>query len=395
MTATPHRGAPHTGARSTFRRWFANVDLAPALAAVWLVHGLYNKLLGGSPRQLAIVQSVPGLAGTTGEQVLAAVGLAEVGLAIWMLSRLAPRSCAAVQTLMLLGMNGLELRFARHLLLWPAGLLPLNMVFLGLVWANALRRRRPGTGRPGPAWLRRHPIAVRATLRECVTLTYAVPAHVLRPLLPPGLELETVGDDGFVAVALVQTERLRPDGVPPALGGNFFLAGYRVFARFRAADGRVLRGLRILRSDTDRTLMALGGNLLTHYNYHRCRANVVAANDTIRFAVHTPDGTGDLDVIVQRKAAGLPPESPFASVREARRFAGPLPFTFDYEDATHSIVAIEGRRTNWRPSPVPVSVGRVAFFDRPPFAGAGARLAAAFYVRDIDYHWLRGVRHAL
>ena len=35
--------------------------LAPALAAVWLVHGVYNKLLGGSPRHLAIVQSIPGL----------------------------------------------------------------------------------------------------------------------------------------------------------------------------------------------------------------------------------------------------------------------------------------------------------------------------------------------
>ena len=31
---------------------------AAVVAAVWLVHGLYNKLLGGSPRHLAIVQSV-------------------------------------------------------------------------------------------------------------------------------------------------------------------------------------------------------------------------------------------------------------------------------------------------------------------------------------------------
>ena len=28
------------------------------VAAVWLVHGLFNKLLGGSPRHLAIVQAV-------------------------------------------------------------------------------------------------------------------------------------------------------------------------------------------------------------------------------------------------------------------------------------------------------------------------------------------------
>jgi hypothetical protein len=327
---------------------------------------------------------VPGLAGAAGEQVLALVGLVEVGIGVWMLSRRAPRWCAAVQTVLLLSMNVLELTYAHDRLLWPAGLLPLNIGFLALVWATAAREP-----------LQRHPIAIRATLRECVTLTYAVPATVLRPLLPPGLELETAGDSGFVAVALVQTERLRPDGVPPALGGTFFLAGYRVFTRFRSADGRTLRGLYILRSDTDRTLMALGGNLLTHYNYHRCRASVVVANDSIRFAVHTDDHHGDLDVIVERRQSGLPDGSPFTSVREARRFAGPLPFTFDYEAGTHSIVAIEARRSNWRPAPVAVHVNRAGFFDGPAFAGCAPRLAAAFYVRDVDYHWLRGVRHAL
>src|SRR5436190_5910131 len=371
--------------------------LRPAVAAVWMVHGLYNKLLGGSPRHLAIVQSVPGLDGANGVRMLTAVGAAEVAIAVWMLSGRAPLACAAVQTVLLLSMNVLELTYARHLLLWPAGLLPLNVIFLALVWAAALA----GTRATGSIFLRargrlrRHPVPIRATLRECVTLTYAFPAYVLRPLLPPGLELDTVGDLGFVAVALVQTERLRPDGVPAVLGGNFFLAGYRVFARFRTADGRTLRGLRILRSDTDRTLMALGGNLLTHYNYRRCRANVVTAGESIRFTIHTSDGTGDLDAIVERRNGGLPAESPFATMREARRFAGPLPFTFDYEEDTHAIVAIEGRRTNWRPAPVPAHVNRLAFFDQPAFAGCVPRLAAAFHVRDIEYHWLRGVCHAL
>lgn len=358
--------------------------MTAVLAAVWLVHGLYNKLLGGSPRHLAIVQSVPGLQGDIGRHVLLAVGAGEVLIAAWMLSRRAPRWCAAVQTVALLSMNAVELTYARRLLLWPAGLLPLNACFLALVWAAA-----------APEPLRRHPLAIRATLRDCVTLTYAVPAAALRALLPPGLELETVGDNGFVAVALVQTERLRPDGVPAALGRTFFLAGYRVFARFRTADGRTLRGLRILRSDTDRTLMAFGGNLLTHYDYHRCRASVVTVNDTIRFAVRSADGGGDLDVIAHRCEAGLPEGSPFGSVRDARRFAGPLPFTFDYEKSSHSIVAIEARRTNWRPVPIAVQVDRLAFFDQPAFAGYTPRLAAAFYVRGVEYHWLRGVRHAL
>src|SRR5207248_5358964 len=106
---------------------------------VLLIHGLYNKLLGGSPRHLLIVQSVPGLAGTTGVRLLRAIGLFETGLAAWVLSGVAPALCAAVQTTVLLSMNVVELRFARPLLLWPAGLVPLNLVFLALAWISTAR----------------------------------------------------------------------------------------------------------------------------------------------------------------------------------------------------------------------------------------------------------------
>src|SRR4029453_4113538 len=213
-----HAGGASTGESGRQAREAVGMTrtLTPALAAVWPVHGLYNKLLGGSPRHLAIVQSVPGLHGVAGAQMLMAIGVAEVAIAGWMLSRRAPIWCAAVQTVLLLSMNVVELTFARRLLLWPAGLLPLNALFLTPVGASALKMGN------GPGRLRRPPVPIRATLRDCVTLTYAVPAHILRPLLPPGLELETVGEDGFVAVALVQTERLRPDGLPSAVGGNFF-----------------------------------------------------------------------------------------------------------------------------------------------------------------------------
>jgi uncharacterized membrane protein YphA (DoxX/SURF4 family) len=370
------------------------------VASVWLLHGLYNKLLGGSPRHLAIVQSVPGLAGASGARVLTAVGLFEVGIGLWVLSGRRLRLCAAIQTIVLLSMNIVELTFARPLLLWPAGLVPVNLLFLGAMWIAAAPERF--RIRAAPAWLRRlcvrlrrHPFAIDAHLRDCITLTYALPAAALRPLLPPGLELDTVGDDGFVAVALVQAQRLRPAGVPPALGRDFFLAGYRIFTRFRQPDGRSIRGLRILRSDADRDLMVAGGNLLTHYNYHRCDAAVAATADRLHVGVSTPDHAGDLDIDVNLRETSLPAGSPFASVREARRFAGPLPFTFDYEPETHAIVAIEARRTNWRPAPVGVRVGRLSFFDQPAFAGVTPRLAAAFHVSGVDYQWGRGVRHAL
>jgi uncharacterized protein YqjF (DUF2071 family) len=361
------------------------------VSAVWIVHGLFNKLLHGSSRHLQIVQSVPGLAGAAGERALILIGLVEVGIGLWVLSGRSARRCAAVQTILLLSMNAAELTFARSLLLWPAGLVPVNLAFLGVAWTVACSRQPSHVlGR-----LRRHPIAIRARLRDCLTLTYALPPEVLRRLLPPGLELETCNGHAFMAIALVQTESLRPAGLPARLGQDFFLAGYRIFTTFTPASGKPMRGLRILRSEANRTCMVAGGNLLTHYNYHRCTASIQVSGDRIHVTTQSVDGLGDIDVTADLTRGALPAGSPFPSVREARRFAGPLPFTFDYEEDTHAIIAINGRRTNWRPAPVAVDVRRMSFFEQPMFRGCTPVLAAAFHVRDIDYRWERGVHYPL
>ena len=57
---------------------------------------------------------------------------------------------------------------------------------------------------------------VRAFFRHCLVLTYAFPERVLAPLLAPGLTLDTWQGLGFLAIAMVQTEGLRPVGVPAA-----------------------------------------------------------------------------------------------------------------------------------------------------------------------------------
>ena len=136
------------------------------------------------------------------------------------------------------------------------------------------------------------------------------------------------------------------------------------------------------------------GQLLTHYNYHRCEASIDANADRLQVSVRTPDSGGDVDVTVDPTANQLPLGSPFPSIRDARRFAGPLPFTFDYEAETHAIIAIRATRTNWRPAPVAVDVQRMSFFDRPS-SGCTLLLAAAFHAKVIDHRWERGVRHAL
>lgn len=241
--------------------------------------------------------------------------------------------------------------------------------------------------------LQRHPLPVVAFFRHSLVLTYAFPQKTLEPLLPPGLVLDSLGDFGFVAVALVQTEALRPAFLPRVLGQDFFLCGYRIFTRFTTRRGRKLRGLRILRSDTDRRRMVTFGNLLTHYQYRLAQIRVAASEQRLEIRTSTPDAKADLHVIARLDggAAPLPAGSPFRDWHQARLFAGPLPFTFDYEPATHSIVLIEGVRRSWRPAPVTVEVLQNTFFDHEPFRATEPILASAFHVENIDYRWKRGV----
>ncbi|HWA96227.1 MAG TPA: DUF2071 domain-containing protein [Terracidiphilus sp.] len=245
--------------------------------------------------------------------------------------------------------------------------------------------------------LRRHAVPIRAHLRTSLVLAYALPAEILRPLIGPGLELDTFGNFGFLAVAMVETTELRPAFLPRTAGLNFFLAGYRIFTRYRTTSGRSFRGLKILRSDTNRSSMCFFGNLLTHYGYEFAQVNTTRIISHYAIRIQSQSGRADLQVEADLTPGNesLPPGSPFATMQEARKFAGPLPFTFDYERQTHSMIRVEGVRSEWHPRPVPVTVHQNTFLQQPPFSHTDAVLANAFYLENVPYRWKPGVREPL
>ena len=240
--------------------------------------------------------------------------------------------------------------------------------------------------------LHRQPFGVEAFFRRSLVLTYAVRASALSGLLSPGLELDTYDEWGFLAIALVQTEALRPRGFPKWLGRDFFLSGYRIFTRFARPGRSMLRGLCILRSDTNRRMLASLGNRFTHYKYRVAKVAVTAALDRLEVLVRTPNREADLEVVANLSSipAALPEKSPFRSMEDARRFAGPLPFTFSYDTHTGKMVVIKGVRKKWDPKPVRVDVRQATFLESSPFADTDVRLANAFYLESVPYAWHRG-----
>jgi Uncharacterized conserved protein (COG2071) len=240
--------------------------------------------------------------------------------------------------------------------------------------------------------LQRHPFGVDAFFERSLVLTYAVPAQVLLPLAGPGLELDVYEDWGFLAIAMVETRNLRPLGWPAWLGRDFFLSGYRIFTRFVRPGKQTLRGLRILRSDTDRAAMVRLGNVFTHYGYRHARVEITSDAASLDIRVRTPEREADVHVAADlgSRPAPLPAGSPFRTMDDARTFAGPLPYTFSYDEHARKMVVIKGLRQVWDPQPVSVDVKEATYLERAPFAGAGVRLANAFFVEKVPYAWKPG-----
>jgi hypothetical protein len=236
------------------------------------------------------------------------------------------------------------------------------------------------------SFLKDHPFAVESFFETSLVLTYAIPKEELRSLIPECLTLDTFDDKwAFLAVALVKTKHLRPKGFPEFMGNNFFLTGYRIFVRYTTREGRKLRGLYILRSETDKPKMAFLGNIFTHYNYQLTDIEMIKRNAIIEVR------SVKSDVMINVKEGEnvqLPQSSPFRDWKEARRFAGPLPFTFTYNAPRKEVLIIEGVRQNWTPQPVAVIESNVGFITKMNFKNVV--LANAFVIHDIPYYWKKG-----
>jgi hypothetical protein len=238
------------------------------------------------------------------------------------------------------------------------------------------------------SFLKNHPFAVEAFFESSLVFTFAIPKKQMEHLIPECLQLDLFDDKlAFIAVAMVQTKDLRPKGFPKFMGNDFFLIGYRVFVRYTNEAGKNLRGLYILRSETDKKKMEFLGNIFTHYNYtttdiHQSTQNGIKEIYSVKsgFKIKIED--------TDNENISLPVGSPFNDWKEARRFAGPLPFTFSYNDAEKNVLIIEGVRENWKPMPVKAIEYHFSFIDNINLDDV--RLANAFVIRNIPYYWKKG-----
>jgi Uncharacterized conserved protein (COG2071) len=225
-------------------------------------------------------------------------------------------------------------------------------------------------------------------VRHRLVLTYAWPRELLEPMIPVGLEPAAYGALGFVAVALVHAERVRPAPLPQRVGGPCDLVGYRVLVRRRDARGRTLQGSSPLRGDADGGSIVRLGCLLTGGRYRKADIEFDERPGVLEVIARTAQEAADVHVVADltSRPAPLPLGSPFLSLQDARRF-GVAASRFHLEDASKGIaVSAPSARDA---EPISVDVRGLAFFDQPPFDLRAPTLACAFHDADVEYVWER------
>jgi hypothetical protein len=236
-------------------------------------------------------------------------------------------------------------------------------------------------------FLKNHPFAVEAFFDSSTVLTFAIPKEQLQNMIPECLELDTFDDKwAFIAIAMVQTKGLRPKGFPKFFGNDFFLSGYRIFVRYRNNKGKRLRGLYIIKSETNRKKMEFFGNIFTHYNYTTTDITTTF-KDNIK-KIESNKSKFQITIEQTDNEVNLPEKSPFKNWKEARRFAGPLPFTFTYNEIDKTVLVIEGVRQNWKPQPIKINSFNFDWLKKLDLQGAV--LSNAFEITNIPYYWKKG-----
>lgn len=104
------------------------------IALVWLINGLILKVLNFEPRHQEIVARILGQ--DQAHSFTKFIGILEILMVVWILSKIKSKVCAITQIIIILLMNFIEFFLAKDLLLFGGFNLVLATVFVSLIYIN-------------------------------------------------------------------------------------------------------------------------------------------------------------------------------------------------------------------------------------------------------------------
>ena len=110
------------------------------ISLVWLINGLFCKVLNLVPRHQEIVETILHL--ENGRPLTIAIGLAETLMAVWIVSGYRSKLNAIIQIIVIATMNILEAIYAPQLLLWGKWNGLFAFLFILVIYANQFHLKK-------------------------------------------------------------------------------------------------------------------------------------------------------------------------------------------------------------------------------------------------------------
>jgi hypothetical protein len=235
-----------------------------------------------------------------------------------------------------------------------------------------------------------NPLTMRGRFTHCWLFTYQTPADAVRHLLPPPLELVTYHGYAFWNIVVCEIHAMRPAPLPALVGIAYRHVAYRLYARITARDGTTIEGLYFLRSDCNRPLMTLAGNLVTDFNFHTAPIHLRTDGPATLIQVDAPDAPG-YAALRPDVPAHLPPTSPFTSLDEAAAFLKYQPAGISLaRPGVANVVHITRDEAAWQSRLVHVEAAAWAYLRDQPVTPE-----ICYQVEPIAYQWNRGHTYQL
>ena len=104
------------------------------IATVWLINGLYCKVLGYVPRHELIVGKI--LGNEYAHVLINLIGISEILVSIWVVGKIKQRFCANFQIAIVMLMNIIEICVVRDLLMWGKLNIVFALFFVIFIWLH-------------------------------------------------------------------------------------------------------------------------------------------------------------------------------------------------------------------------------------------------------------------
>jgi len=110
------------------------------IASVWLINGLYCKILNQVPRHQEIVASI--LGNIYARELTITIGILEIIMVIWILSKYKSKLNAVTQIIVIMLMNVIEFIYVSELLLWGKYNSLFAIFFSVIIYINEFKLNR-------------------------------------------------------------------------------------------------------------------------------------------------------------------------------------------------------------------------------------------------------------